>query len=165
MIISAFEKVPLEIDKIWTTDSKENDYIATHSHFGLVAGVFYLKIPPQVSEYNDEGKFYVHHDEPGFTDINPLTSIRPKGIDLIVPQEGMFTIFPAWLKHSVSPFYGSGTRRAVSFNVVCPEADEWTPTPMKEPSPRRQFEGSLKIDTAGGPDAKIQGDRDLRGVI
>ena len=37
-----FSKIPLEIDKIWTTDSKENDYIANHSHFGLVAGVFYL---------------------------------------------------------------------------------------------------------------------------
>ena len=111
-----WENVPLEIDKIWTTDSKENDYIATHSHFGLVAGVFYLKIPPQVSEFNDEGKFYVHHDEPGFTDVNPLTSIRPKGIDLIVPQEGMFTIFPAWLKHWVAPYKSDCIRISVSGN-------------------------------------------------
>jgi hypothetical protein len=163
-----YEKVPLEIDKIWTTDSKENDYIANHSHFGLVAGVFYLKIPPQVSEFNDEGKFYVHHDEPGFTDVNPLTSIRPKGTDLIVPQEGMFTIFPAWLKHSVSPFYGPGVRRAVSFNVICPEHEhhKYTVVDLEKNfiGKRRKVEEVLKIDTAGGPDAKIQGDGDLSNV-
>jgi hypothetical protein len=163
-----FSEVALEIDKMWATDSKENDYIATHSHFGLVAGVFYLKIPQQVSEFNDEGKFYVHHDEPGFTDVNPLTSIRPKGTDLIIPKEGMFTIFPSWLKHSVSPFYGPGIRRAVSFNVICPEEEKHkysTPNLDKDfIGKRRKVEEVLKIDTAGGPDAKIQGDRDLRGV-
>jgi hypothetical protein len=35
---------------------------------------------------------------------------------------------------------------------------------MKEPFTRRNFEHSLKIDTAGGPDAKIQGDRDISNV-
>ena len=69
---------------------------------------------------------------------------------------GKFLIFPAWVKHSVSPFFGPGIRRALSFNLICPEASERTSTPM--------FEGSLKIDTAGGPDAKIQGDRDISKV-
>jgi len=163
-----FEKVPLVIDKIWSTDSKENDYIPSHSHFGLVAGVFYLKIPEQVSSMNDEGKFYVHHDEPGFTDINPLSSIRPKGTDLIIPEEGMFTIFPSWLKHSVSPFYGPGVRRAVSFNAICPEEEKhkFALVDMEKNmiAKRRKVEEVLKIDTAGGPDAKIQGDRDLSNV-
>jgi hypothetical protein len=36
---------------------------------------------------------------------------------------------------------------------------------VKDSSLKGQFEGSLKIDTAGGPDAKIQGDRDLRGLV
>ena len=163
-----YSKIPLEIDKIWTTDSKENDYIANHSHFGLVAGVMYLKVPPQVAEFNDEGKFYVHHDEPGFTDVNPLTSIRPKGTDLIVPEEGKMTVFPAWLKHSVSPFYGPGIRRAASFNVICPEHDQhkYTVVDLEKDfiGKRRKVEEVLKIDTTGGPDAKIQGDGDLSNV-
>ena len=163
-----WQNIPLEIDKIWTTDSKENDYIANHSHFGLVAGVFYLKIPPIVSEFNDEGKFYIHHDEPGFTDINPLSSIRPKGADMIIPKEGMFTIFPSWLKHSVSPFWGPGIRRAVSFNVICPEEEKHKYTVVdlekKFIGKRRKVEEVLKIDTEGGPDAKVQGVTDLHGV-
>ena len=163
-----FSKIALKIDKMWTTDSKENDYIANHSHFGLVAGVFYLKVPTIVSEMNDEGKFYVHHDQPGYTDVNPLQSIRPKGIDLVVPEEGKFTVFPSWLKHSVSPFYGPGVRRAVSFNVICPESEQHKYTIVEHEKAfiekRRKTEKVLKIDTAGGPDAKIQGDRDLSNI-
>ena len=157
-------KINLEIHSIWATDSEETDYNPAHSHFGLMSGVFYLKVPPQVSEVNEEGSFNIHHSEDGYVDINPLQSIRPKGYDMVIPDAGKFLIFPAWLKHSVTPFFGPGIRRAASFNIVCPEASEWTPTPMKEPFTRRNFEHSLKIDTAGGPDAKIQGDRDISNV-
>jgi hypothetical protein len=157
-------KINLEIHSIWTTDSEENDYNPIHSHYGLMSGVFYLKVPPQVLEVNEEGSFNFHHSDDGYVDINPLQSIRPKGYDMVVPEVGKFLIFPAWLKHSVTPFFGPGIRRAASFNIVCPEASEWTPTPMKEPFTRRNFEHSLKIDTAGGPDAKIQGDRDISNV-
>jgi uncharacterized protein (TIGR02466 family) len=158
-------KINLEIQQIWATDSEENDYNPTHSHFGLMSGVFYLKIPPQVSEVNEEGSFNFHHTENGYVDVNPYNTIRPKGNDMVIPEVGKFLIFPAWLKHSVAPFFGPGIRRAVSFNLVCPEASKWTHRPTKEPFPRRQFEQSLKIDTAGGPDAKLKGDRDLSGII
>jgi hypothetical protein len=154
--------INLEIQQIWATDSEENDYNPAHSHFGLMSGVFYLKVPAQVSENNEEGNFLFHHAENGFMDVNPLQSIRPKGVVTVLPQIGKFTIFPAWLKHSVNPFFGPGIRRAVSFNLICPEADDWKPVPMEDPHPKRKFEQKLKIDTAGGPDAKIQGDRDLR---
>ncbi len=157
-------KINLEIHSIWATDTEEYDYNPCHSHFGLMSGVFYLKIPPQVSEVNEEGSFNFHHTENGYVDVNPYNTIRPKGNDMVIPEVGKFLIFPAWLKHSVAPFFGPGIRRAVSFNLVCPEASKWTHRPTKEPFPRRQFEQSLKIDTAGGPDAKLKGDRDLRGL-
>ena len=105
-------KINLEIQQIWVTDSEENDYNPTHSHFGLMSGVFYLKVPPQVSEVNEEGSFNFHHAENGYVDLNPLESIRPKGYDMVIPEVGKFLIFPAWLKHSVTPFFGPGIRRA-----------------------------------------------------
>ena len=157
-------KINLEIHSIWATDSEENDYNPIHSHFGLMSGVFYLKVPPQVLEVNEEGSFSIHHSDDGYVDINPLQSIRPKGYDMVIPEVGKFLIFPAWLKHSVTPFFGPGIRRAVSYNLICPEASEWNPTVAKEPYNKRNFEQSLKIDTAGGPDAKIQGDRDISNV-
>ena len=157
-------KINLEIQEIWATDSEENDYNPCHSHFGLMSGVFYLKVPPQVSELNEEGALMFHHAEDGYVDVNPYSSVRPKGYDMTIPEEGQFVIFPAWLKHSVNPFFGPGVRRAVAFNLICPEAADWKPTAVKEPFGRRKFEQSLKIDTAGGPDAKLKGDRDISSV-
>ena len=155
------EKINLEIQHIWATDSEENDYNPPHSHFGLMSGVMYFKIPPQVSDLNEEGSLNFHHADDGYLDINPLQSIRPKGYDMVIPAAGKFLIFPAWLKHSVTPFFGSGIRRAVSFNLICPEANEWNSSVAKEPYGKRKFEQTLKIDTAGGPDAKLKGDRDI----
>ena len=83
---------------------------------------------------------------------------------MIIPKEGMFTIFPSWLKHSVSPFWGPGIRRAVSFNVICPDANEWKPKAVPEAIRERRKvkkEEVLKIDTTGGPDAQLKGDRDI----
>ena len=154
-------KISLEIQQIWATDSEENDYNPTHSHFGLMSGVFYLKVPPQVSELNEEGALMFHHAEDGYVDVNPYSSVRPKGYDMSIPEEGKFVIFPAWLKHSVNPFFGPGIRRSVAYNIVCPDAADWKPTAIKEPYNKRKFEQSLKIDTAGGPDAKLKGDRDI----
>ena len=154
----------LEIQQIWATDSEETDYTPIHSQFGLMSGVFYLRVPPQVSELNEEGSFNFHHAEDGYEDVNPLQSIRPKSHDMVLPSVGKFLIFPAWLKHSVTPFFGPGIKRSVSFNLICPEATEWIPSKIKEPYVRRTFEQSLKIDTAGGPDAKLKGDRNLRGL-
>ena len=157
-------KINLEIETIWATDSEENDYNRCHSHFGLMSGVFYLKVPPQVSELNEEGALMFHHAEDGYVDVNPYSSIRPKGYDMSIPEEGKFVIFPAWQKHSVNPFFGPGIRRSVAYNIVCPDAADWKPTAIKEPYNKRKFEQSLKIDTTGGPDAKLKGDRDLSNI-
>jgi len=158
------DKINLEIQQIWTTDSEESDYNPPHSHFGLMSGVMYFKIPPQVSDLNEEGSLNFHHAENGYVDVNPYNSIRPKGYDQVIPETGKFLIFPAWLKHSVNPFFGPGIRRAASFNLVCPEASEWKPTILKDLYTKRNFEQTLKIDTKGGPDAKLKGDRDISSV-
>ena len=133
-------KINLKIHRIWSTDSEENDYNPVHSHYGLMSGVFYLKVPPQVSDANDEGNFLFHLEGNGFMDVNPLQSVRPKGCIMELPQIGKFIIFPAWLKHSVNPFFGPGVRRAVAFNLVCPETSERKLTTFKEPYVKRKIE-------------------------
>ena len=37
---------------------------------------------------------------------------------LIRPEEGHLYIWPAWLFHTVYPYYGPGERRSLSFNVA-----------------------------------------------
>ena len=62
----------------------------------------------------------------------------------------------------------SQIRRAVSFNVICPEEEKHKYTVVEAEremiGKRRKVEEVLKIDTEGGPDAKVQGVTDLHGV-
>ena len=110
----------------------------------------------------------VSRPDTGERALDVLLALCEQGIDLVVPEEGKFTIFPSWLKHSVSPFYGPGVRRAVSFNVICPESEQHKYTIVEHEKSfiekRRKIEKVLKIDTAGGPDAKLKGDRDISKV-
>ena len=132
--------IDLEIQQIWATDSKENDYNPPHSHAGLMSGVFYLKVPPQVLETNEEGVLNFLLAEDGYVDVSPYTTVRPNTQIFVNPEVGKFYIFPGWLKHSVNPFFGSGVRRAVSFNLVCPETSERKLTTFKEPYVKRKIE-------------------------
>ena len=132
--------IDLEIQQIWATDSKENDYNPPHSHAGLMSGVFYLKVPPQVLETNEEGVLNFLLAEDGYVDVSPYTTVRPNTHIFANPEVGKFYIFPGWLKHSVNPFFGSGVRRAVSFNLVCPETSERKLTTFKEPYVKRKIE-------------------------
>ena len=145
--------INLEIQEIWATDSEETDYNPPHSHAGLMSGVFYLKIPPQVLETNEEGVLNFLLSEDGYVDVSPYTTVRPNTQIFINPEIGKFYIFPGWLKHSVNPFFGSGVRRAVSFNLVCPETSERKLTTFKEPYVKRKIETGEKngwMDTREG---------------
>ena len=52
--------------------------------------------------------------------------------------------------------------------MICPEDEKhkYTVVDLEKDfiGKRRKVENVLKIDTAGGPDAKLQGDNDLRGI-
>jgi hypothetical protein len=37
---------------------------------------------------------------------------------LIRPQPGTMLVFPAWIEHSVHPFYGEGHRISIAVNVA-----------------------------------------------
>jgi hypothetical protein len=36
---------------------------------------------------------------------------------LVDPLPGLMVMFPGWLKHMVHPFFGSGERISISFNL------------------------------------------------
>jgi hypothetical protein len=40
---------------------------------------------------------------------------------LIDPAPGLMIVFPSWLKHMVHPYYGTGERISVAFNVEVEE--------------------------------------------
>jgi len=112
-----FEKQPEYImSALWINHQKANEFNPPHDHDGKLSFVIYLKIPEELKKENEayKGK-----------------SCGPGGIQFIYgegprdaitymsyfPRERDMFIFPAWLKHWVSPFQSDCTRISVSGNI------------------------------------------------
>ena len=124
----------------WTVHSFSGDYNLLHDHgvetnitpIGM-SSILYLKVPDCIKEKhkNDKGYLEMDHtnasgDVDGFTQILWGVTSRKEMLDLkhpsseyIFPEEGKMIIFPHWLLHSVTPFFGEGERRTLSANFTC----------------------------------------------
>ena len=112
-----FDKTPEYIlSALWINYQKMNEFNPPHDHDGKLSFVIYLKIPDKLKKENEAYKG---------------RSCGPGGIQFIYgegprdavtymsyfPQERDMFIFPAWLKHWVSPFHSDCTRISVSGNI------------------------------------------------
>jgi len=121
----------------WTVHSFSGDYNLLHDHgvetdttpIGL-SSILYLKVPKCIKEKRTTEDPYMtldHNnasgDVDGFTQIIWGVNSRRDMLDLkyptaeyIFPEEGKMLIFPHWLYHLVTPFFGKGERRTLSAN-------------------------------------------------
>ena len=127
----------------WTVHSFSGDYNLLHDHgvetdttpIGM-SSVLYLKVPDCIKKRtklmkNDAGYLELDHnnasgDVDGFTQLlwgvtsrKEMVDLRHPSSEYIVPEEGKMIIFPHWLLHSVTPFFGKGERRTLSANFTC----------------------------------------------
>ena len=111
-----YEKRPEYVmSAMWINHQKPAEYNPPHDHDGKLSFVIYLQIPEELKKEQREYKG---------------KSCGPGGIQFIYgdgprdcityqsffPEEGDMFIFPAWLKHLVSPFKSDCTRISVSGN-------------------------------------------------
>ena len=101
---------------LWCNFQRQNEFNPPHDHDGKLSFVVYLSIPEKLKKENSEYKG---------------RSCGPGGIQFMwgggprdcvsyqsyFPKEGDMFIFPAWLKHWVSPFQSDCVRVSVSGNV------------------------------------------------
>jgi hypothetical protein len=100
----------IRLGKMWMVSQLEKDFNPVHSHTGVVAGIIYLKVPPQVNLQTLEGCLtFIYGDY-------HYGSLKNHGPISIQPAVGDMYIFPAWLLHCVWPFYGEGERRCLAYN-------------------------------------------------
>ena len=112
-----YDKPPkYAISALWINYQKQYDFNPPHDHDGRLSFVTYLDIPDELVEENKNYKG---------------KSCGPGGIQFLygdgnrdaitymseIPQTGDMFIFPAWLKHWVSPFKSNITRISVSGNI------------------------------------------------
>ena len=48
-----------------------------------------------------------------------MLDLKHPTAEYIFPEEGKMLIFPHWLFHLVTPFFGEGERRTLSANFSC----------------------------------------------
>ena len=129
------EKEEYVVKKMWSVHSYEGDYNPLHEH-GTVSGrgvsmILYLKLPPQVAklaEGMNSGTLPPQQGKSGSTDgltqfvwgsssMYDAPRFKHSPFAHVAPEVGKLVIFPIWLLHQVSPFWGPGERRTMSCNI------------------------------------------------
>jgi|TARA_B100000809_G_scaffold217774_1_gene224106 uncharacterized protein (TIGR02466 family) len=119
----------LAISKMWFLELSDKDYLQAHHHGAnnILSGVLYLKT---TNDENHDTEFPKNWKRKGKTPYangciefiyNPMIlhdKLISSSTYLIRPEEGHLYIWPAWLFHTVYPYYGPGERRSLSFNVA-----------------------------------------------
>ena len=127
------------VNRMWSVHSYAGDYNPMHEH-GTVSGrgvsmIAFLKVPPQIVELEE---LFLNPDESNHGNLQHGNSGATDGVTQFIwdmnsmydaprfqhptyahvyPQVGKVAVFPIWLHHQVSPFFGEGERRTMSCNI------------------------------------------------
>ena len=110
------KKPEYALTALWANFQRPNEFNPPHDHDGKLSFVIYLSIPDKLK--NENKKYKGRSCGPGGIQFMYGDGIR----DCIsymshFPEEGDMFIFPAWMKHWVSPFKSNCVRVSVSGNV------------------------------------------------
>ena len=115
--LKKYDKKPeYVLSALWINKQKKHEFNPPHDHDGKLSFVIYLKIPEELKKENEAykgrsagpgGIQFLYGD--GHRDCITYASYFPEELDMF--------IFPAWLKHWVSPFTSDCERISVSGNV------------------------------------------------
>ena len=130
-------KEDYKVNRMWSVHSYAGDYNPMHEH-GTVSGrgvsmIAFLKVPPQIAKLEENyvekaGVSNLNHGNAGATDgvtqfIWSMNSMydaprfKHPTYAHVFPTVGKVCVFPIWMHHQVSPFYGEGERRTMSCNI------------------------------------------------
>ena len=112
-----YEKKPeYFMSAMWINYQKQYDFNPPHDHDGKLSFVIYLSIPDELKKENE--KYHGNSCGPGGIQI--MYGDGPRGcINNLsyFPEAGDMFIFPAWVKHWVSPYKSDCVRVSVSGNL------------------------------------------------
>ena len=113
-------KTPFAIthSNLWINYQKSGEFNPRHGHSGDLSFVVYLKIPEELKKENEEKKLIHNNLGTGtikfhFGENLPFSVFVHEEL----PEEANIFIFPAWLQHSVSPFFSDVERISASGNI------------------------------------------------
>lgn len=101
----------------WANVLRDRGYNKLHGHAGCSwSGVYYVSVGERDATVPGNG--VIEFLDPRFgIEATELPGDPFGGTYGIEPEPGLLLIFPGWLYHFVNPFYGSGERITVAFNI------------------------------------------------
>lgn len=115
-----FEKRDMKmVLQAWAMVSGNQDYANPHTHPNChFSGVYYVDNGDEHdTEFKDNGAIEFIDPRGGVNQlaVEGMHKFNPRVV--IKPTPGTMFLFPAWLRHLVHPFHGSGTRIAIACNA------------------------------------------------
>tara|TARA_B100002019_G_C21254073_1_gene592852 strand:+ start:1235 stop:1999 length:765 start_codon:yes stop_codon:yes gene_type:complete len=134
----------LEVDDVWTVHQFEGDYNPLHDHgseyFSAFAGFIHTMVPEQIIDRNNLNPESIYGAQGAMDGVTSLVwgdvGNRDRVIfkfpqtEYVVPEVGVFYLFPLWLNHVVYPFRGEGERRSISYNINVIWDDDYYDNPI-----------------------------------
>lgn len=118
---SVLDKYSIRNDA-WFHVTSDSGYISSHVHsMASWSGVYYIDDGQPDSDRPDNGVIRFLDTRPGanmFLDKGNFNIQQPfnSGSFNIVPMPGLLVLFPSYLAHEVTPFFGKGKRVCIAFN-------------------------------------------------
>jgi len=106
----------------WANVNRHQGYNKVHNHPNyLWSGTYYVAPgePEPGRPYN--GKLELLDPRAGVNMIEIEGNLFARGY-LVDPLPGLMIMFPSWLKHIVHPFFGTGERISIAFNILIQDA-------------------------------------------
>jgi uncharacterized protein (TIGR02466 family) len=104
------------INNLWVNKNYFKDYNEQHVHLDCVlSGVFYVKTNPQAGDL----KFFRSNSLDVWAPDRIITTFNSNNATIwnFKSEDNILMLFPAWLKHSVTPNLSQEERISISFNL------------------------------------------------
>lgn len=105
----------------WANITRHGAYNTVHNHPNAIwSGVYYVASGVPDKSFSQNGKLELLDPRAGVNMLHQPGSVFDARY-VIEPIPGLMLLFPGWLNHFVHPFYGSGERISIAFNVLLTE--------------------------------------------
>ena len=106
----------------WANVSRNGDYNSAHNHPNcLWSGIYYVAAGTPEPDTQFNGRLELLDPRAG-ANMMYLADTLLHARYLITPTPGLMILFPSWLNHLVHPFFGTGERISIAFNIMTSEA-------------------------------------------
>lgn len=102
----------------WANVLREGGYNGVHDHPNSVwSGTYYVASGEPRETHPNNGMLELLDPRNGVTMVHISDTVLGARYT-VDPKPGLMVLFPSWLRHFVHPFFGSGERISVAFNML-----------------------------------------------